>query len=648
MSFVSDIPLRLRRLRKRLHFNIASVLALLMLVLLPVFAVLQYRWLGKLSESQQERRQTQLQNTTRLMARELNKHFVLLQHTFLLTEEEVAAKSLEKLLHERHDIWTHTANAPLLAQIFYVRKSADSLVIQEFLPDKQRIVPHHAPAVRQRIERILAEPMEQLATLPHYVHEGLSTMVIPIMNEMTPSNFIVLRLDTAYFRTALFLPQATAYFPDKDEAPYQMAIVDSSRIMFTSDTVFTFRAARDASTHSVVGLLPPAQFTLMLLERRLPPQMLNRLQQVQKQNFLPGDAIAPQTMTDDFPFTDMPNPFGGGGGMSKALPPAVVAGMMADSNLASITRMINVPELVIEHGAGKLETQVETLRWRNVAISFGMLLLLAGVIVLLLVLSIRTERLAKQQMQFVAGVSHELRTPITVIRLAGENLSDGLIDDLAMAQMYGDLILKESDKLWGLVERTLEFAGIQAGKRTFEMQALDLTHIIHAAVGDVHLLAKEQGMTLLVEIPKHLPHVQADAVAVRSVLVNLLTNALKYSLPKDKRNAEQENTVLLRAYTTENSTGKSDSEKFSTLVIVVQDYGRGISREDASYIFEPFFRSSDVVQEQISGNGLGLSLVKYIMEAHGGSVAVESVSAHQHLQVHGSTFTLEFPLSHTA
>lgn len=645
MSFVSPILLRLRRLRKRLHFNIASVLALVMLVLLPVFAVLQYRWLGKFSESQKERRQTQLQNTTRLMARELNKHFVLLQHTFLLTEKEVVAKSLATLLRERHDIWTHTANAPLLAQIFYVRKSADSLAIQEFLPGKQRILPHDAPQIRRSIERILAEPMEQLATLPHYVHEGLSTMVIPIMSEMTPNDFLVLRLDTAYFHTALFLPQATAYFPDKDEAPYQMAIVDSSRIMFTSDTAFTFRAARDASTHSVVGLLPPAQFTLMLLERRLPPQMLNQLQQVQKQNFLPSDVITPQTMTNDVPFTDMPNPFDGG--MGKALPPSVVAGMMADSNLAAITRMINVPELVIEHGAGKLETQVETLRWRNVAISFGMLLLLAGVIVLLLVLSIRTERLAKQQMQFVAGVSHELRTPITVIRLAGENLSDGLIDDLAMAKMYGDLILKESDKLWGLVERTLEFAGIQAGKRTFEMQALDLTPIIHAAVSDVHLLAKEQGMTLLVEIPEHLPHVQADAVAVRSVLVNLLTNALKYSLPKDKRNGEHENTVLLRGYTAENSADERDSEKFSTLVIIVQDYGRGISREDAPYIFEPFYRSSAVVQEQISGNGLGLSLVKYIMEAHGGSVSVESVVAQQHLQTHGSTFTLEFPLSHT-
>lgn len=645
MNFFQTISLGLRRLCKRLPLNIASMLALVMLMLLPIFAVVQYRWLGQLSESQQEQRRSQLQNTTLIVGQEINEQYGLLQQTFCLTEEELAAQSLEDLMQERLDRWMLTAHSPLLAQIFYVNADEMPHAIEEYVFGERRFLRQDASKVRGVIDQILSEPLAQMTNVPHYVHHNLSMIAVPIMSTAPQQNFVVLRLDMAYFQST-FLPELKSkYLPQTSDVPYRMAIADSSNLIYTSDTTFGWKDVRKAHSHSVIGLMPPLQVVLMLRQHRPLP-----LQMPPSQRALPEKYPIPNALNAPAPFTAL-SPARAG---NMRFPRQELNRMLGDSSINVLTRMINIPELVIEYGSGKLELQVETLRWRNVAISFGMLLLLAGVMMLLVVLSIRTERLARQQMQFVAGVSHELRTPITVIRLASENLSDGLIADSAMARQYGDLILQESNKLWGLVEQTLEFAGIQAGKRTFDMQALDLAPIIHSALTDVQLLAKEKGIKIVAEIPNTLPLVQADSAAVRSVMVNLLTNAIKYSRnPEEPATTREgtveggiENTVIVRSSISAQQALKNNGNFTPLLTIAVQDFGRGIAKKDLDHIFEPFYRSDDVVQEQISGSGLGLAMVKYVMESHRGSVSVESSQYHQPASAHGSTFILQFPLSH--
>ena len=120
-------------------------------------------------------------------------------------------------------------------------------------------------------------------------------------------------------------------------------------------------------------------------------------------------------------------------------------------------------EVRARHRSGSLETIVARSRRRNLAISLGVLGLLAASLVLALAAAQRQQRLARQQMEFVAAVSHELRTPLAVICSAGENLADGVIADSVQVKRYGALIQTEGRRLGDMVERVMEFAGISSG-----------------------------------------------------------------------------------------------------------------------------------------------------------------------------------------
>ena len=129
-------------------------------------------------------------------------------------------------------------------------------------------------------------------------------------------------------------------------------------------------------------------------------------------------------------------------------------------------------QLLIKHQSGSLAAAVSSVRRRNLAIGFGILLLLAGAIVMTAISMRRAEHLAEQRINFVAGVTHELRTPLAVICAAGENLADGIVDDPSKVVNYGRVIHKEGRRLAEMVEQVLEFGGAQSGRRRYESQLI--------------------------------------------------------------------------------------------------------------------------------------------------------------------------------
>jgi signal transduction histidine kinase len=145
--------------------------------------------------------------------------------------------------------------------------------------------------------------------------------------------------------------------------------------------------------------------------------------------------------------------------------------------------------LLVQHQSGSLESAVAGARRRNLGISFGVLLLLTVSIALLAATSRQAHRLAQQQMEFVAGVSHELRTPVAVIRAAAENLSHGVVDGGDRVKRYGQLLETEARRLGEMVERVLQYAGIQSGLVKGARVALAPTEIIEGAI--------ESSLTLL-------------------------------------------------------------------------------------------------------------------------------------------------------
>jgi signal transduction histidine kinase len=266
--------------------------------------------------------------------------------------------------------------------------------------------------------------------------------------------------------------------------------------------------------------------------------------------------------------------------------------------------------MLVRHRAGSLDALVARTRQRNLAVSGGLLLLLIATITLLVRYSRQAQQLAELQMNFVAGVSHELRTPLTVIRTAAYNLRGKLAGRPEQVERYGALIQAESEKLAALVEQVLRFASAQAGHVIRGKEPVDVESLIEEGLRSSRAALAGGSLTVEKHIDADLPPVLADGLALRHALQNLVDNALKYG-------TEGSNWLGVFAR-------KVEDERGAAVEIRIADRGPGIPLDEQSQIFDPFFRGRRAVQDQVHGTGLGLNLVKKIVEAHGGAIRVES------------------------
>jgi signal transduction histidine kinase len=279
-------------------------------------------------------------------------------------------------------------------------------------------------------------------------------------------------------------------------------------------------------------------------------------------------------------------------------------------------------ELRLLHRSGSLEELVTSNRIRNLGIGSGVLLLLGFSILFLIRSAGRAQQLARQQLEFVAVVSHELRTPLAVLKSAGENLADGVINDRERLRQYGGLIEEEVVRLSDMVERTLAFAGIQSGKQIYDAQPVDVPALVEQVVSETRKRFPGEELSVNVSLDPALPPLKGDLHALASALENLLVNALKYS-PSAKWVGVSAKPVHYRGR--------------PFIQIIITDHGMGIPSGDLHRIFEPFYRGRNAMDGQVRGSGLGLSITKHVIEAHGGTLTVKSTINK------GSMFTLLLP-----
>ena len=280
--------------------------------------------------------------------------------------------------------------------------------------------------------------------------------------------------------------------------------------------------------------------------------------------------------------------------------------------------------LIVRHRrGGALGAFVADSRRRDLAISFGVLLLLVISMAILIYTSTRAQKLAKLQMDFVTAVSHELRTPLTVISSAAENIAHGVVEGKPQLEQYGSVIGAQARKLFEMVEQILLFAAIREGKQRYSVRSLEVTQILDSALSGTAGLIRTAGFRVEQHIDSNLPPVSGDLPALSQCVQNLITNALKYG--------HEQKWMRIEAGLAEHGlTGRE-------VQISVTDRGIGIAPEELRHIFEPFYRSPQVMAAQIHGTGLGLPLAKSIMEAMSGAVTVKSAAGR------GSTFTLHLP-----
>jgi signal transduction histidine kinase len=231
--------------------------------------------------------------------------------------------------------------------------------------------------------------------------------------------------------------------------------------------------------------------------------------------------------------------------------------------------------------------------------------------------------LARQKTDFVSNVSHELKTPLTSIRMFSELLAEGRVADAERQRSYLGIITAETARLTRLINNVLDFARLERGEKKYQFQKCDLTALVRETIQSYKPHLEANGFEFSNELPEHPVWVNADRDSLAQVIVNLLSNAEKYS--------DSQKEILLELH--------QQTKPLPYAELKLSDRGMGVPRGCEEKIFEQFYRAHDSLNSGIQGSGLGLTLARQVARAHGGEVIYEA------RQGGGSCFCLRLPIS---
>lgn len=611
-----------------------------LVVLVGVLAFFQYRWLGQVSEADRDRQRSTLNQRAREFANDFDRE---IGRAFTAMQFDPSSPDANDALSAKYESWKDATPFPQLIKGIYLT-SVDALVtLQQFDPATRTFSVVEWPAS-------LAAVRERLATLQHNftapaspfssagnttfrfvsvgqspVMAGVPALVVPTQSirrlggDATSSRelirfdveprYVIAELDKQVL-TDVVLPALVEKHLAVDD--FHVQVLEPSRAGAPT-SVYRKGLAASANLNAA-----SADASTTFFNVRMDNVTVSTLRSIPAVGSL--TVPIPSTESSRMSIVVQQTPGGARDGKAAPDPTTLTAERQrVESALQGRTNILGPGawQLVLQHPAGSLEAAVTKARRRNLGISFGVLAVLSVSVFMISINAQRSTQLAAQQMDFVATVSHELRTPIAVIRSAAQNLSAGVIHDAARARKYGELIDTEGRRLTDMVEEVLEFAGISGGKRQFAIAPTDIGRLTTDVMESCESLIRDAGFAMELAVAPSLPLVNLDESAYRRALTNLVTNALKYG--------GDGKWLAVTVFLT------SDRK----IAVSVADKGRGIDAKDVPHIFDAFYRGAYAKDRQIHGNGLGLSLVQRIADAHGGCVSVQTSSA-------GSTFTMKF------
>jgi signal transduction histidine kinase len=637
---------------RRIPLGLLAPVSLVILVV--ALGALQYRWVGQVSEADRAQLKQSLDRRAREFAEDFDRQIGRAYDVFRLPAS--FSPSSPELFAKKFDDWQSTAAfAGLIRNAYYVSNHERDFTLCRFDPQTRAFVdaewPQALQPVRSRLLLSLPHTVETSAGKTGFVALSASpvlpdvpAIVIPQEPEAMPArapgapermiagNFslmvrdastakyhVVLELDREFIAATVLPALVDRHFSDSGADRFKVSVVSPESKAVLNRGLPTSQSLTAATADALVPFFGIRFETLRVTPMQARATTTMWAAQTEDRAGIERRArgtAAGATMVFSKP---VPAP---GDQLSMVIEQQHTAAMGAVAGVAA-TRTASLGwHILLQHAAGSLDAAVANARRRNLWLSFGILGVLAASTFLVMLNARRSEKLAAQQMDFVATVSHELRTPVAVIRSAAQNLSAGVVHDAEQAKRYGDLIDVEGRRLTDMVEQVLEYAGLSGNRRAASSRPVDVASLVHDVVNTSQALPEAHEVSFDVRIDDNVPPVMADQDALRRALLNLVSNALKY--------ADDGRWIGL---TVSREPGRNDGQ----VLVSVSDRGRGIPADEMAHIFEPFYRGRFALNQQIHGNGLGLSLVKRIAEAHGGRVSVKSAPGQ------GATFTIALP-----
>lgn len=601
--------------RRRLPFHL--IVPVLLMAIVAVLAALQYRWLGRVSDAERARMHETMTARAQALADDLDHEIARVYVAFQLQRAELDA--LAPALARRYAMWRETARHPDLVRGIYLARPDGSLDVFDVstatletidwpeplqpLRGELRAVPMipGTSSISVRLPRPLsADPLAVSVLLPFDGHTA------PASGAITPRllpGVVIVHLDDATLSGTVLPALSAEHFGDS-LADYRL------RVVRTADaSTVVYRPAGDDEpfdTGRADVAVDALRVRASVAERLLATELRATTAFAAGLEASKDGSAAPLTRRDHVAlFIQRPDP------------PSPGDGPRVTTLTRAMTMTDGAWQVLLKHRAGSLEAAVQQVRRRNLAVSFGMLALLAVSVGLVLLSARRAERLASQQMDFVATVSHELRTPLAVIRSAGQNLAAGVVQD---TKRYGELVEAEGRRLGEMIEQTLALAGLSGDRRPLARRRVDTGELARAIAASAETRAQAGGVDIEVAVGEHVPPVDGDETLIGRAIQNLVSNALKYGRAGGWLGVSVD-------------AGRGGRE----VLVTVADRGPGIASDDLPHIFDAFYRGRAAVADQTQGNGLGLHLVRRIAEAHGGRVTVRSQVGS------GAVFTIHLP-----
>lgn len=621
----------------------------IMMVALVTLAVLQYHWLGSVSDAERKRLQENLDASTENFVSDLNRDLSSLNQAFKIQISNNSEAQIEGLLGKSYLNWLSNTEYPqLIDSLFFVQDVyGNEPVINLFSTDPARLteidhtknisdwIRNHSSGKKHGSKSFdlikspdfgdptfIAIPVQLLDLVTIEDNNSGKNMQVSL-NIDQGDDVVLLQLNDEVIKSRVIPKIAKTYFSDSFDDQYHISIIkEESEENNPQKVYFTTSETNDIPTPDFKKNLRKLDFTSVFLiqsERDIPDinPLLKRL------DSLPGSirsiSINNENSAKGFATNSESSQM-----RFRSVTKDSVLTIKTDTTINNSFEADFITagwQFWLSFKEGSLDSFVNKTKNRNLAISFGILVILGFCVGMIVLFSKRSQDLAEQQMLFVAGVSHELRTPITVIRSAAENLNEGIVQDEKKRKQYTNLMLNEGRRLSDMVDQIMEFSGIQAGKRVYNFAEVEIEDLMNEILSEYRPVLESEGIQLEYSFTASKSVITADRDALYLSISNLLSNAIKFS--------GSSKTIRV-------AVAETTSQDFITFI--VKDTGIGIPLEEQKKVFKPFFRGKKPVDDQVKGNGIGLSLVKKVAEAHKGEIRVKSKEGE------GSVFILILPL----